>query len=60
MITIGYVGLGAMGRPMAVNLAKSGQSMVVRDIDQTANDITLMQREYNIGRTFSVSLSWEL
>lgn len=40
---IGFVGLGAMGRPMAVNLAKSGQSMVVRDIDQTANDI-LAQR----------------
>lgn len=40
---IGFVGLGAMGRPMAVNLAKSGQSIVVRDVDQTANDI-LAQR----------------
>lgn len=40
---LGFVGLGAMGRPMAVNLAKSGQPLVVRDLDQTANDI-LAQR----------------
>lgn len=40
---LGFVGLGAMGRPMAVNLAKAGQSLVVRDLDQTANDI-LAQR----------------
>jgi 3-hydroxyisobutyrate dehydrogenase-like beta-hydroxyacid dehydrogenase len=40
---IGFVGLGAMGRPMAVNLAKSGQSLVVRDPNPTATDI-LVQR----------------
>ena len=27
--------------------------------DQTASGITLKQREYTVGRTFSVSLSWE-
>lgn len=40
---IGFVGLGAMGRPMAVNLAKSGQVLVVRDLNPTATDI-LAQR----------------
>ena len=40
---IGFVGLGAMGRPMAVNLAKTGQAMVVRDVNPTATDI-LAQR----------------
>ncbi len=40
---LGFVGLGAMGRPMAVNLAKSSQSLVVRDPNTTATDI-LAQR----------------
>jgi len=40
---IGFVGLGAMGRPMAVNLADSGQKLVVRDVNPTATDI-LAQR----------------
>jgi len=30
---VGFIGLGNMGRPMALNLAKRGFSLVVRDID---------------------------
>ena len=40
---IGFVGLGAMGRPMAINLVNSGQSLIVRDPNPTATDI-LAQR----------------
>lgn len=36
---MGFVGLGAMGRPMAINLAASGQALVVRDVNPTATDI---------------------
>ncbi|MGY9055030.1 MAG: NAD(P)-binding domain-containing protein, partial [Alphaproteobacteria bacterium] len=47
---IGFIGLGAMGRPMAVNLAKAGQALVVRDLDQTANDI-LAQRGASVAES---------
>lgn len=42
-LPIGFIGLGAMGRPMAINLANSGQALVVRDVNPTATDI-LAQR----------------
>ena len=32
---VGFIGLGAMGRPMALNLVKHGFSLVVHDIDPT-------------------------
>ena len=32
---VGFIGLGAMGGPMALNLAKAGFKLVVHDIDQT-------------------------
>jgi 3-hydroxyisobutyrate dehydrogenase len=32
---VGFIGLGAMGGPMALNLAKAGFALVVHDIDQT-------------------------
>jgi 3-hydroxyisobutyrate dehydrogenase-like beta-hydroxyacid dehydrogenase len=32
--TVGFIGLGAMGGPMALNLVNSGFSLVVHDIDQ--------------------------
>ena len=32
---IGFIGLGAMGGPMALNLVKAGFKLVVHDIDQT-------------------------
>lgn len=35
--TVGFVGLGAMGGPMATNILKSGMAMVVYDIDQEKN-----------------------
>jgi 4-hydroxybutyrate dehydrogenase/sulfolactaldehyde 3-reductase len=33
MTTIGFIGLGRMGRPMAANLARKGFSLVVHDIN---------------------------
>jgi 3-hydroxyisobutyrate dehydrogenase len=32
---VGFIGLGAMGGPMALNLVKAGFKLVVHDIDQT-------------------------
>lgn len=32
---IGYIGLGAMGRPMAINIADAGHDLVVTDLDAT-------------------------
>jgi 3-hydroxyisobutyrate dehydrogenase len=32
---VGFIGLGNMGRPMALNLARHGFSLVVHDVDQT-------------------------
>jgi 3-hydroxyisobutyrate dehydrogenase-like beta-hydroxyacid dehydrogenase len=40
---MGFVGLGAMGRPMAINLVNSGQPLVVRDPNSAAAAI-LAQR----------------
>src|SRR5258707_4801471 len=31
--TVGFIGLGAMGDPMALNLGKRGLALVVQDID---------------------------
>ncbi len=36
---LGFIGLGAMGRPMAINLVKSGQALAVCDLNPTATDI---------------------
>ena len=36
--TIGFIGLGIMGKPMAINLIKAGYSLVVHDINQAAVD----------------------
>ena len=33
MLKVGFVGLGNMGWPMAVNLARAGHPLVVRDVD---------------------------
>ena len=32
---VGFIGLGAMGGPMALNLVKAGHKLVVHDIDQS-------------------------
>ena len=40
---IGYIGLGAMGRPMAINLVNAGHDLVVCDTDATKTAI-LAQR----------------
>ena len=33
---VGFVGLGVMGRPMALNLVQAGQALTVFDLDQEA------------------------
>ncbi|TMF91010.1 MAG: hypothetical protein E6I08_02040 [Chloroflexi bacterium] len=35
---VGFVGLGTMGRPMAVNLLKAGHELAVFDLDPAAVD----------------------
>lgn len=37
--TIGFIGLGAMGGPMARNLLKAGHSLVVYDVDDAKNSL---------------------
>src|SRR5258707_1307551 len=39
MQTIGFVGLGRMGRPMASNLARKGFTLVVYDINREGSGI---------------------
>lgn len=34
MIKIGFIGLGTMGKPMAINLLNAGYSLVINDIDK--------------------------
>ena len=45
---IGYIGLGAMGRPMAVNIASAGHSLVVADLDEARTEI-LRQRGADVA-----------
>ncbi len=33
--TVGFIGIGNMGRPMAANLVKGGYAVVVYDLDRT-------------------------
>ena len=41
MVKIGFVGLGTMGKPMALNLLKAGYSLVVNDIDnKSVNELS--------------------
>ncbi len=47
---IGYIGLGAMGRPMAVNLAQAGHDLVVCDTDETRTGI-LAQRGAAVAKS---------
>jgi 4-hydroxybutyrate dehydrogenase/sulfolactaldehyde 3-reductase len=36
--TVGFIGLGFMGRPMALNIMKKGHRLVVHDVDRSAVD----------------------
>ena len=36
--TVGFVGLGRMGRPMAINLCRRGHRLVVHDVNRAAVD----------------------
>ncbi len=47
---IGFIGLGAMGRPMAVNLVDAGYGLVVCDTDESKTAI-LAQRGATVART---------
>ena len=35
MSTVGFIGVGIMGRPMATNLVKAGQDLMVSDLNET-------------------------
>ena len=35
MSKIGFIGLGIMGRPMATNLVKAGQDVMVSDLNKS-------------------------
>jgi len=37
-MSIGWIGLGAMGRPLAVHLVKAGYALTVHDLDSRATD----------------------
>lgn len=41
--TVGFIGLGTMGRPMAINLQSGGASLVVTDLDPTRGEQLLEQ-----------------
>ncbi len=52
--TVGFIGIGNMGRPMAANLVKGGYQVVVYDLDgkraqQTAKDIGATAATYARG-----------
>ena len=38
MADVGFIGLGNMGGPMAINLVKAGHTVVVFDLSQVACD----------------------
>lgn len=38
MVKIGFIGLGTMGKPMAINLLNAGYPLIVNDIDQKTMD----------------------
>ncbi|MBM84633.1 MAG: oxidoreductase [Rhodospirillaceae bacterium] len=40
---IGFIGLGAMGRPMAMNLANAGHALIVHDTDEEPVSILVQQ-----------------
>lgn len=47
---IGYIGLGAMGRPMAVNITEAGHEVVVFDLNENQTKI-LAQRGATVARS---------
>ena len=42
---VGFIGLGNMGQPMALNLAKHGFPLVVHDIDPVAESFVVVEHE---------------
>ena len=48
MTKIGFIGLGIMGKPMARNLIKNGYSLVVNDVNESAQN-ELMQIGAEVG-----------
>jgi 2-hydroxy-3-oxopropionate reductase len=52
---IGFIGLGAMGRPMAVNLANAGHDLVVCDTDATKTAILAQRGATVVGSAREVA-----
>lgn len=52
---VGFIGLGNMGRPMAMNLLKHGFSLVVYDIDPNAVEVLLAQGAAHAGSPAEVA-----
>ena len=48
MTKIGFIGLGIMGKPMALNLLKNGYSLMANDVSESAQDF-LAQNGAEIG-----------
>ena len=42
---VGYVGIGNMGGPMAANLARAGNEVVIGDLNQLAVDAFTTEHE---------------
>ncbi|MDX9882921.1 MAG: NAD(P)-binding domain-containing protein [Prolixibacteraceae bacterium] len=53
MEIIGFIGLGTMGKPMALNLIKAGYKLIVNDIDRGALELLVshgaqVEKSYNV------------
>ena len=56
---VGFIGLGAMGGPMALNLAKAGHKLVVHDIDQSKTEAVRAQGAELAGNAEAVAAAVE-
>jgi 3-hydroxyisobutyrate dehydrogenase-like beta-hydroxyacid dehydrogenase len=56
---VGFIGLGAMGGPMALNLAKAGHKLVVHDIDQSKTAAVRAQGAELAGNAEAVAAAVE-
>jgi 3-hydroxyisobutyrate dehydrogenase-like beta-hydroxyacid dehydrogenase len=56
---VGFIGLGAMGGPMALNLAKAGHKLVVHDIDQSKTAAARAQGAELAGNAEAVAAAVE-
>ena len=57
---IGFIGLGAMGRPMAKNLLKAGYSVTVNDVMPAAMDMLVSEGAVAVDTTAKVAAASEV